>query len=79
MLRSVLVNVVNTIPMTIISNPTIKELYGYFEPELDENTTLSAIRNRVFERTGEIMNSNDTAFAQDLLQQRFQAWLFKNR
>ena len=78
MLRSVLSQVVNTIPMTIISNPTIKELYGYFEPELDENTTLSAIKIKVLEQTGEIMNANDTAFAQDLLQQRFQSWLFKN-
>lgn len=78
MLRSVLSNVVNTIPMTIISNSTIKELYGYFEPELDENSTLSAIKLKVLEKTGEIMLSSDTEFARDLLQQRFDSWLFKN-
>lgn len=79
MFRSTLAKVVNTTPMSIISNATIKELYGYFEPELDEGATLSAIRLRVFELTGENMNSFDTEFARDLLTQRFQTWQLKSR
>lgn len=77
MLRSTLTKIASSTPLVIVANATIKELYGYSKPELDEASTFTNVMLSVYESTGEVPNANDREFVLGLLQDRFDSFSTK--
>ena len=77
MLRSALTKIACSTPLVTIANATVKELYGYYQPEFDDASTLTNVVLKVYETTGELMIVSDREFALGLLQDRFNTFVSK--